>query len=171
MGTSWIAHYCLLGGHSNTVVDLVSEFQTRRKPSRAAVNLSLYISSVFSSPIDEVWTTIYKKPDMIDNLLEIGSNIYHFIVQQNMSCIERRTYKHTLDGVRLTVLNSNPKLFLPDVIERYPGPILIWFFDGRVYRYTLYAAKSEIDCLEFSKQYFGYGKMYKTVFVSKNHIL
>jgi hypothetical protein len=171
MGTSWITHYCLLGGHSNTVVDLVSEFQTRRKPSRAAVNLSLYISSVFSSPIDEVWTTIYKKPDMIDNLLEIGSNIYHFIVQQNMSCIERRTYKRTLDGVRLTVLNSNPKLFLPDVIERYPGPILIWFFDGRVYRYTLYAAKSEIDCLEFSKQYFGYGKMYKTVFVSKNHIL
>ena len=88
-----------------------------------------------------------------------------------MSCIERRNYKRTLDGIRLTVLNSNPKLFLPDVIERYPGPILIWFFDGRVYRYTLYAAKSEIDCLEFSKQYFGYGKMYKTVFVSKNHIL
>jgi len=158
-------------GQSNAVVDLVSEFQTRRKPSRSAVNLSLYISSVFSSPIDEIWETIYKKPDLIDNLLAIGSNIYRFIIQANISCMERRTYKRIFNGVEITILNSNPKLFLPDVIEKYPGPILIWFFDGRVYRYTLYAAKSEIDCLEFSKDYFGYGKMYKTVFVSKVQLL
>lgn len=171
MGTSWITHYCLLGGHSNTVVDLVSEFQTRRNPSRSAINLALYIMTVFSSPIDSVWTTIYERPDIIDNLLGIGSNVYHFIVQQNVSCLERRTYKRTLNGLEITVLNSNPKLFLPDVIEKYHGPILIWFFDGRVYRYTLYAAKSDIDCLEFSKEYFGYGKMHKTVFVSKDHIL
>ena len=171
MAASWIVHYGLLMGQSNAVVDLVSEFQTRRKPSRSAINLSLYISSVFSSPIDEIWETIYKKPDLIDNLLAIGSNIYRFIIQSNISCMERRTYKRVFNGVEITILNSNPKLFLPDVIEKYPGPILIWFFDGRVYRYTLYAAKSEIDCLEFSKDYFGYGTMHKTVFVSKVPIL
>ena len=82
MSTSWIVHYALLKEESNYVVDLVSEFQTRRNPSRNAVNLYLFIMTVFSAPDDEVWTTIYKQPDMISELLDMGSDIYHFVVQQ-----------------------------------------------------------------------------------------
>lgn len=171
MSTSWIVHYALLKEESNYVVDLVSEFQTRRNPSRNAVNLYLFIMTVFSAPDDEVWTTIYKQPDMISELLDMGSDIYHFVVQQNVNLLSRRTYTREFEGVPINIINTNYKFFLPDIIEKFHGPILFWLYDGEVYRYVMYACKSDIDCLEFTKKYHGYGKTYKSVFVSKTPLV
>lgn len=171
MSTSWIVHYALLKEESNYVVDLVSEFQTRRIPSRAAINLYLFIMTVFSAPDDEVWTTIYRQPDMISELLDMGSDIYHFVVQQNVNLLSRRTYTREFEGIPINIINTNYKFFLPEIIEKFHGPILFWLYDGRVYRYVLYACKSDIDCLSFTSKYFGYGKTYKSVFVSKTPLV
>lgn len=171
MGTSWIAHYALLKGESNAAVDLISEFQTRRLPSRTAINLYLFIMTVFSAPNDEVWTAIYKSPDMIEDLLETGSSIYHFMIQQNVNILSRRTYTREFEGIPMKILNTNYKFFLPEVIEKFPGPILFWLYDGEVYRYVLYACKSDIDCLEFTRKYNGFGRTYKSIFVSKTPLV
>lgn len=164
---SWIVHYSILEGDSNRVVDLVGEFQTTRNPSRVATNLYLFIMTVFSSPIDEIWNQIYSKPNLIDELLNTGSNIYHFIVHQNISCFDKRSYDRTFKGVEFIVINGNYKIFLPEIIEKQDKPVILWYYNGSRYFYVIYSAKSDLDCLEFTKEFNGHGKRYRTVVVSE----
>lgn len=166
---SHIVHYEILKGKRNKFVDCIDDRCCNKVPRRESTLLYIYCLSLFSDPEDIIWQAMYKTED-IECICEMVTPIYNFMLHVTMLDVESESYEVEIGGVKVLAINSNYKYFLVDLMMKHNRPIILWNFDGRHYRYLLHSCDTDIDCLEVTKKYNGFGNKYRASFLTNEPI-
>lgn len=138
--------------------ELVSDYDCWiYKYGNVTTHFKLGIESYEHNALDTVWIDLFDNNDLLQSIIEKGAVIKDYIDKDNKLYLDNYSYESTLNGIKCLVVNkkSNSWIF-GDKINDYPI-VVIWVFNGKNYRYSLFSNKEDIDCSQIAELFGGGG--------------
>ena len=173
---SAIVHYDILGKEENYAIDLMNAFELGNFDDKLPYGFSptrfaCYLSSLYSRPDDDMWQSVYNAmPNEIGDFIDDGDIILNFLKQHNIRKIES-SRMIDFEGTTMTLINVDYRMIAPEIGFTYNSPILTWVYEDGVYKYALFAGRTDIDCVAKTSKFNGFGRKNFVHFFSKEFIL
>jgi uncharacterized protein len=115
-----------------------------------------------------------KSSKTIDDIVHDGKVVLSYQGRQNTNLMRYNSYEVEFDGLRAIVANSN--LFNSQVFNGFYDEskhdiMICWLFTGKLFKYSLYTTKDEIDVSEIAVRHGGGGHKGAAGFENEKYIL
>ena len=121
-----------------------------------------YLDSVDHSPFSRIWDEISHSitpDDDIRNRVNAGLSIRNYMKMHYSDYLNKNGYEATIEGYKALVVNHDGNSWIFGNKMNEYDICAKWFFDGNVYRYTLFTNSADIDVLKIAKKFNGGGHM------------
>ncbi len=126
--------------------------------------------------LDIIWNRLVRDSKIADNphlktMIENGKVISKYVEKEYEQYRKMYAYESVIDDIECLVVNrSCNSLVFGELIKDYPI-VAIWAYNGKVYKYSLYSERPEIDVSKIAEKFGGGGHKGAAGFVSKFMIL
>ena len=125
------------------------------------------------SKCDSTWKD-FPTSKMINDIVHDGKVVISYQERQNTNLMRYGSYEIEFDGLRAIVANSN--LFNSQVFKGFYNEakhdiMICWHFNGKVFKYSLYSTKNNIDVSEIAVKHGGGGHKGAAGFENEKYIL
>lgn len=168
MSTSKNLWNTILKWRYNKIIDIVDEItMSPTTMSRDALELKVYIDSVYSEPQDLIWTQIIKQVITKDVVTIKTSPIIDYLKHYTGRFLEFGSTFSTIDGSKVMVMNCYPKMFIPSILRKNSTPVVTCFFDMTRFNYTIFSNDESFDCSKIAENHDGSGDKHCAQFSTK----
>jgi len=110
----------------------------------------------------------------IDGIVHDGKTVLQYQSRQNTNAMRFQSYELEFDGYKAIVCNNpmfNSQLFYGFYDEAKHDIMICWIFDGKLFKYSLYSTKDDVDVSKIAVAHGGGGHKGAAGFENEKYIL